>query len=508
LSYPATYEEKQSLIVTKIQQLREQNRATEIAAGKLTKDEIEAENTFEIGVWEPVICDPFNDENMPPVSLAAGDSLDTVGLVSSSVRSGGDLSDDEDADAQILGSSSNQIDMNSLMADLQSKILPQNPNVWTPAEEKPLIDVDGVSTPPMKSAATAPLVPNIGSSVLEPTKLYLDKMEMLEDRERAQKEEIVDLMQFGEDDDWGCRTAVEYGSDDEYTQLESGERQKYDRDHAVTINRQLSQGEIIAPELPSDRNRFSFASASPSSSCMLSQQAMALDYHSESLLLQNPYGVSPRLLLTALTTSNANDGINLERLETIGDSFLKYSVTDYLYHSHPDQHEGKLSFARSKEVSNCNLYRLGKRLGIPSLIVASKFDVYDSWLPPCYMPNNDFKAPNSEDAEERDKFIEDVLEGNETAQKIPKPVTGWDQADANNDVRQLANGVETINFAKPSANSAALEELPPLPYNMLTQQYISDKSIADAVEALIGAHLLTLGPRPTLKVSTGKYTNV
>ncbi|KIH51664.1 hypothetical protein ANCDUO_18244 [Ancylostoma duodenale] len=116
------------------------------------------------------------------------------------------------------------------------------------------------------------------------------------------------------------------------------------------------------------------------------------------------------------------------------------------------------------------------------------------------MPNNDFKAPNSADAEERDKFIEDVLEGNETAQKIPKPVTGWDQADLNNDVRQLENGVETINFAKPSVSSAALEELPPLPYNMLTQQYISDKSIADAIEALIGAHLLTLGPRPTLKV--------
>ncbi|VDL72636.1 unnamed protein product [Nippostrongylus brasiliensis] len=270
-------------------------------------------------------------------------------------------------------------------------------------------------------------------------------MEMLEDRERTQKEEIVDLMQFDEDDDLDYKTAVDCCSDDEYEQLESGERQKYERDHAVFINRNLSTGEIIAPELPSYR-------------------------------------------------------INLERLETIGDSFLKYSVTDYLYHTHPDQHEGKLSFARSKEVSNCNLYRLGKRLGIPSLIVASKFDVYDSWLPPCYMPNNDFKAPNSEDAEERDKFIEDVLEGNDTARKLPKPVTGWDQADANNDVRQLENGVETINFAKPSASSATMEELPPLPYNMLTQQYISDKSIADAVEALIGAHLLTLGPRPTLKV--------
>ncbi|KHJ81868.1 RNase3 domain protein, partial [Oesophagostomum dentatum] len=158
-----------------------------------------------------------------------------------------------------------------------------------------------------------------------------------------------------------------------------------------------------------------------------------------------------------------------------------------------------LLFFRLK-VSNCNLYRLGKRVGIPSLIVASKFDVYDSWLPPCYMPNNDFKAPNSTDAEEKDKFIEDVLEGKETAQKAPKPVTGWDQADMNNDVPQLENGVETINFPKPSVSAAALDELPPLPYNMLTQQYISDKSIADAIEALIGAHLLTLGPRPTLKV--------
>ncbi|WKY02864.1 hypothetical protein Q1695_016281 [Nippostrongylus brasiliensis] len=542
LCYPATYEEKQSLIVTKIQQLREQNRASEIAAGRICKENLDTENTFEVGVWEPVVVETINDENMPP--LAAGDSLDTVGLMSSSVRTGGDLSDDDDADAvmmfdfskylaekagatksdfaaprpdieacgwgdldesvpdtpfQILGSISNQIDMTGLMADLQSKILPQNPNVWTPSSDKVVVEEDSPQLRSKKPSTTTGLQP-VEPPHVEPAKLYLDKMEMLEDRERTQKEEIVDLMQFDEDDDLDYKTAVDCCSDDEYEQLESGERQKYERDHAVFINRNLSTGEIIAPELPSYSNRFSFASASPSCSCLIQNGSTAPSYHAQSLLHQNPYGVSPRLLLTALTTSNANDGINLERLETIGDSFLKYSVTDYLYHTHPDQHEGKLSFARSKEVSNCNLYRLGKRLGIPSLIVASKFDVYDSWLPPCYMPNNDFKAPNSEDAEERDKFIEDVLEGNDTARKLPKPVTGWDQADANNDVRQLENGVETINFAKPSASSATMEELPPLPYNMLTQQYISDKSIADAVEALIGAHLLTLGPRPTLKV--------
>jgi dsRNA-specific ribonuclease len=49
--------------------------------------------------------------------------------------------------------------------------------------------------------------------------------------------------------------------------------------------------------------------------------------------------------------SNASDGINLERLETVGDSFLKYAVTVYLYCTFTDMHEGKLSFGRSKEVS-------------------------------------------------------------------------------------------------------------------------------------------------------------
>lgn len=34
------------------------------------------------------------------------------------------------------------------------------------------------------------------------------------------------------------------------------------------------------------------------------------------------------------------------------------------------------------QVSNCNLFRLGKKLGLGNYIVASKFDVQDSWLPP------------------------------------------------------------------------------------------------------------------------------
>ena len=49
--------------------------------------------------------------------------------------------------------------------------------------------------------------------------------------------------------------------------------------------------------------------------------------------------------------SNANDFFSLERLETIGDSFLKYAITVYLYCCYPGIHEGKLSYLRSKQVT-------------------------------------------------------------------------------------------------------------------------------------------------------------
>ena len=62
-------------------------------------------------------------------------------------------------------------------------------------------------------------------------------------------------------------------------------------------------------------------------------------------------GPGPCDLLHVVTMSNANDFFNLERLETIGDSFLKYAITVYLYCSYPCTHEGKLSYLRSKQVS-------------------------------------------------------------------------------------------------------------------------------------------------------------
>ncbi|XP_061727447.1 endoribonuclease Dcr-1 [Cydia pomonella] len=174
------------------------------------------------------------------------------------------------------------------------------------------------------------------------------------------------------------------------------------------------------------------------------QNGKEFDFDFQPSLEGHP-GPSPSVILQALTMSNANDGINLERLETIGDSFLKFAITAYLYCAHPTVHEGKLSHMRSKQVSNLNLYRLGLRKRLGARMIASKFEPHDNWLPPCH------KAPPAAHA----------------------PV-----------------------------DSEGGQEAPPagcfIPYNLITQHSIPDKSIADCVEALIGAYLLECGPRGAL----------
>ncbi|KAJ2942402.1 hypothetical protein O0L34_g16006 [Tuta absoluta] len=166
--------------------------------------------------------------------------------------------------------------------------------------------------------------------------------------------------------------------------------------------------------------------------------------------LEGHPGPSPSVILQALTMSNANDGINLERLETIGDSFLKFAITAYLYCAHPTVHEGKLSHMRSKQVSNLNLYRLGRNKRLGARMIASKFEPHDNWLPPCHKP------PNTLHPREKDD------------RSPPNPDT-------------------------PLENAGCF-----IPYNLITQHSIPDKSIADCVEALIGAYLLECGVRGAL----------
>ncbi len=202
-------------------------------------------------------------------------------------------------------------------------------------------------------------------------------------------------------------------------------------------------------------------------------------------------GPSPSLLLQALTMSNSNDVINLERLETIGDSFLKYAVTSFLYCTYPNIHEGKLSHLRSKQVSNLNLYRLGKDKRLGELMVATKFEPHDNWLPPGYHIPAQFE---------------------QALIKSGVPATHWNMADMPDisqfDCDQITEMIKERNNLNPCCSpekkasrhqQKQLEDMPSfVPYNLLTQHSIPDKSIADCVEALIGAYLTSCGTQGAL----------
>lgn len=265
-------------------------------------------------------------------------------------------------------------------------------------------------------------------------------------------------------------------------------------------------------------------------------------------------GPSPSLLLQALTMSNASDGFNLERLEMLGDSFLKQAVTVYLYCHYNTLHEGKLSFLRSKQVSNFNLFRLGRRKGLAHRMQVSLFDPAINWLPPgyviretrqfdtfCVLPEQMEEYSSEEDCGTADFDIgmwEPTREDAGCSSDPPLPcvsppmVVGSfspDDVDLDSDVSD-----DCWSLNEPSADWPLSEPivevknqlqwsfavgdpedvpgltftggaktnhsgcLPELPYEIHTQQSLSDKSVADCVEALIGCCLVSCGFRSAL----------
>ncbi|XP_039299441.1 endoribonuclease Dicer-like [Nilaparvata lugens] len=79
-------------------------------------------------------------------------------------------------------------------------------------------------------------------------------------------------------------------------------------------------------------------------------------------------GVELADFLQVLTTASAHDIFNLERLETLGDSFLKYAVSLLLFIRFPELSEGQLTMIKGKVIGNRNLYYCGEQKGLGSII--------------------------------------------------------------------------------------------------------------------------------------------
>ncbi|KAL1827714.1 hypothetical protein ACET3Z_006126 [Daucus carota] len=79
-------------------------------------------------------------------------------------------------------------------------------------------------------------------------------------------------------------------------------------------------------------------------------------------------------VLEAITTKKCLESFDLESLETLGDSFLKYAACQQVFKMHQDKHEGILSIKKNKIISNANLCKLGCSRKLPGLIRNEPFD--------------------------------------------------------------------------------------------------------------------------------------
>ncbi|XP_028790121.1 endoribonuclease Dicer homolog 3a [Neltuma alba] len=73
----------------------------------------------------------------------------------------------------------------------------------------------------------------------------------------------------------------------------------------------------------------------------------------------NNYNIPSSLILEALTTVRCCEKFSMERLELLGDSVLKYAVSCHLFLKYPKKHEGQLSAQRTAAVCNSTLHKCG-----------------------------------------------------------------------------------------------------------------------------------------------------
>ncbi|KNA22477.1 hypothetical protein SOVF_033880 isoform A [Spinacia oleracea] len=154
--------------------------------------------------------------------------------------------------------------------------------------------------------------------------------------------------------------------------------------------------------------------------------------------------VTAERVLEALTTEKCHERFSLERLEVLGDSFLKFAVGRHLFLKHEAFDEGQLTRRRSNLVNNSNLCKLAIKNKLQGYIRDREFDP------------NQFFAPGRTCS---------VICTNQTESSI--------------------HCVSEVNLSNALGNRQVRCSK--------NHQWLTKKTIADVVEALVGAYIVDSG---------------
>lgn len=185
----------------------------------------------------------------------------------------------------------------------------------------------------------------------------------------------------------------------------------------------------------------------------------------------------------------------MERYEVLGDGFLKFICSLYLYKRHEDFHEGYLTTLKGQIVSNRNLFYIGNDLGLSTMIKSSQFNADETLAPSTRVPENAQKIVN------QNKTLLNKLLNVGTRLSDDEVLSGL------MDTRVLNPTGNEMNFAitqdEDSSQDDNDDDSDGVEKSMLTyikQHFVGDKIVADAVEAFLGVVVQTLGIEAALKM--------
>ncbi|XP_073126907.1 endoribonuclease Dicer homolog 1 isoform X2 [Henckelia pumila] len=172
------------------------------------------------------------------------------------------------------------------------------------------------------------------------------------------------------------------------------------------------------------------------------------------------YPVPASKILEALTAASCQETFCYERAELLGDAYLKWVVSRFLFLKYPQKHEGQLTRMRQQMVSNMVLYRYALNKGLQSYIQADRF-APSRWASPGVLPVFD------EDTKDADSsfFYEEIDSDERLSRKIHD-----------------TDGYEDVEMEDGELES-----------DSSSYRVLSGKTLADVVEALIGVYYVEGG---------------
>ncbi|GJQ77072.1 Dcr-2 [Trypoxylus dichotomus] len=188
-------------------------------------------------------------------------------------------------------------------------------------------------------------------------------------------------------------------------------------------------------------------------------------------IVVNRKGPELAAIYKALATAKSNDIVNLERLETLGDSFLKYIFSLFVFLKYPKYNEGSTTALKARLVSNKNLYYLAQNKKLGSFLKYFHLNPREDWCPPGFCLPTPLRTRSVDTAALLTISIPDS-----------EQMSGILSKDT---IQMIQKRIEENAASEESCNHS-------INYYLGDHQ-ISDKFVSDAVESLLGVYLQACG---------------